>query len=108
MKSFFVFLLLGIVLTKALTSSAKSTNRDLSALEGIMNQMERNGEAAESNEPEGAVVLEEEEPSSQTQVETKDVSANLYRHHRYCRYVYTNHYTCRSCSRRRTRRCYYG
>ena len=105
MKSFFVFLLLGIVLTKALTSSAKSTNRDLSALEGIMNQMERNGEAAESNEPEGAVVLGEEEPSSQTQAETEDVSAN-YRHH--CRYVYTNHYTCRSCSRRRIRRCYYG
>ena len=41
-----------------------------------MNQMERNGEAAKTNGPEGAVTLEEE-PSSQTQAETKDVSANF-------------------------------
>ena len=41
-----------------------------------MNQMERNGEAAKTNGPKGAVILEEE-PSSQTQAETKDVSANF-------------------------------
>ena len=88
MKYLIIFLLLGIVLTKALTSPAKDSNKDL---EGIMNQN------VDSNSPGGALVVEEEEeePSSQTQ---EDASSNWFwrrpKRYRYCHYV-------------RVKRCYY-